>query len=97
MGRLSHEEQDLRKSYDQDEWRSIKGRAKEIRRYREYARTTFKKDKRVNIRISTKDLDVHPLVLLDGHRSVQFVQTEQQKQNLATFLSKRRGAANAGT
>ncbi len=57
MGRLSHEEQDLRKSYDQDEWRSIKGRAKEIRRYREYARTTFKKDKRVNIRISTKDLE----------------------------------------
>jgi len=31
---------------------------------------------------------------LDGHRSVQFVQTEQQKQNLATFLFKRRGAAN---
>ena len=57
MGRLSHEEQDLRKSYDQDKWRSIKGRAKEIRRYREYARTTFKKDKRVNIRISTKDLE----------------------------------------
>ena len=33
---------------------------------------------------------------LDGLRSVQFVQTEQQKQNLAKFW-KRRGAANAGT
>ncbi len=57
MGRLSHEEQDLLESYDQDEWRSIKGRAKEIRRYWEYARSTFKKDKRVNIRISTRDLE----------------------------------------
>ncbi len=57
MGRLTHEEQELLESFDKGEWRSIKGRAKEIRRYREYARATFKKDKRVNIRISTKDLE----------------------------------------
>jgi predicted DNA binding CopG/RHH family protein len=57
MGRPTHEEQKLLESFDQGEWRSIKGRAKEIRRYQEYARATFKKDKRVNIRISTKDLE----------------------------------------
>lgn len=57
MGRLTHEEQELLESIDQGEWRSIKKRAKEITRYREYARATFQKDKRVNIRISTKDLE----------------------------------------
>ena len=56
MGRLTHEERELLESFDQGEWRSVKGRAKEMRCSREYARATFKKDKRVNIRISTKDL-----------------------------------------
>jgi predicted DNA binding CopG/RHH family protein len=28
-----------------------------LERYREYARATFKKDRRVNIRISSKDLE----------------------------------------
>jgi predicted DNA binding CopG/RHH family protein len=31
--------------------------AKEFKRYHDYARTTFKKDRRVNIRISRKDLE----------------------------------------
>jgi len=57
MGKLTHEEQELLGSFDRGEWRSIKGRAKEVRRYLEYARGTFKKDRRVNIRISTKDLE----------------------------------------
>lgn len=57
MGRLTHEERELRESFDRSEWRSVKGRAKEIRRYQEYARTAFKKDKRVNNWISTKDLE----------------------------------------
>ena len=32
------------------------GQEAEVERYREYARATFKKDMRVNIRISKKDL-----------------------------------------
>jgi predicted DNA binding CopG/RHH family protein len=57
MAKLDHEEQDLLGSYERGEWQSIKGRTEAFERYRDYARTTFKKDRRVNIRISSKDLE----------------------------------------
>ena len=49
------EEKELLDSFERDEWQSVKGKEAESRRYREYARATFKKDRRVNIRISSKD------------------------------------------
>tara|TARA_B100000315_G_scaffold107891_1_gene99002 strand:+ start:1025 stop:1300 length:276 start_codon:yes stop_codon:yes gene_type:complete len=57
MVRLDREEQELLGSFERDEWRSVTGREAEIERYRQYARATFKKDMRVNIRISRKDLE----------------------------------------
>ena len=57
MVRLDKEEQELLESFEREEWRSVKGGETEIERYREYARATFKKDMRVNIRISRKDLE----------------------------------------
>ena len=57
MVRLDPEEQGLLESFERGEWRPIPGREVEIERYREYARATFKKDKRVNIRMSGKDLE----------------------------------------
>lgn len=57
MVSLDREEQELRDSFERDEWRSVEGRATQVERYREYARATFKKDRRVNIRISSKDLE----------------------------------------
>ena len=56
MKRLDPEEKELLESYERNEWQSISGLESESNRYREYARATFKKDKRVNIRISQKDL-----------------------------------------
>ncbi|MDA0263765.1 MAG: antitoxin [Chloroflexi bacterium] len=55
--KLDKEEKELLESFDQDEWTPVADLAKEADRYREYARATFKKDMRVNIRISKKDLD----------------------------------------
>ena len=57
MVRLDQEEQELLESFDRDEWRPVAGREVELERYRQYARATFKKDMRVNIRISRKDLE----------------------------------------
>ncbi len=57
MVRLDQEEQELLESFAQDEWRPVAGREVELERYRQYARATFKKDLRVNIRISRKDLE----------------------------------------
>jgi len=57
MVRLDGEEQELVESFERDEWRPVAERDAEVERYREYARSTFKKDMRVNIRISRKDLE----------------------------------------
>ncbi len=54
---LDPEEMDILKSYESGEWRSVNNLDTEVKRYQEYARTTFRKDRRVNIRISSKDLD----------------------------------------
>lgn len=56
MKNLDSEEKELLKSYDRDEWQSVSEIKSESDRYQRYANTTFKKDKRVNIRMSEKDL-----------------------------------------
>ena len=55
--RLNREEIELLDSYEAGEWRTIEGWEARAEEYRSYARATFKKDRRVNIRISTKDLE----------------------------------------
>ena len=55
--KLDKEEKDILDSYERGEWKSVKNLKKEIERHRGYARQTLKKDKRVNIRISSMVLD----------------------------------------
>jgi predicted DNA binding CopG/RHH family protein len=57
MDKLDQKEQELLESYDREERRSVQGLEPEVERFREYARATFKKDMRVNIRLSSKDLE----------------------------------------
>ena len=52
-----HEEKDVLESFERREWRSAKGAKREKHRYARYARATFRKDRRLNIRISSKDLE----------------------------------------
>ncbi|MFH1092908.1 MAG: antitoxin [Candidatus Omnitrophota bacterium] len=54
---LDKYEQDLVDSYNRKEWESIKDLKQEIKKHQKYAKNTLKKDKRVNIRISSKDLN----------------------------------------
>ena len=53
---LTHEEKDILDSFERGEWTPKKNLAAERKRVREYARATMRKDKRVNIRISERDL-----------------------------------------
>jgi predicted DNA binding CopG/RHH family protein len=53
---LTNDEKDLLDSFEKGEWIPAKNPAEERRRVREYARATIRKDKRVNIRISQRDL-----------------------------------------
>jgi len=54
---LSNEEKDILETYEAEEWQSADSHITEGSKYQEYAKATFKKDKRVNIRISTKNLE----------------------------------------
>lgn len=57
MVKLDRQEKDLLESVERGEWRSVAGLKGERKRYQKYAAATFKKDRRVNIRISGKDLE----------------------------------------
>ena len=57
MNKLSKEENAILESYENDEWVSVSNPA-DIDTYKRAAKTTFKKDKRVNIRMSGMDLEL---------------------------------------
>ena len=55
--KLDKDEKDLLDSFERGEWKSVKNLKEEIEKHRGYARETLKKDKRVNIRISSMVLE----------------------------------------
>ncbi len=54
---LDPEEQEILASYEAGEWRPVADSKGKKERYQTYAQATFKKDRRINIRISSKDLE----------------------------------------
>jgi predicted DNA binding CopG/RHH family protein len=62
---FTQEEKEFLESYDQNEWKSIKHKGKEISRYQQIAKNTFKKDSRINIRMSSKDIQAIQLKALE--------------------------------
>jgi predicted DNA binding CopG/RHH family protein len=65
--KLLPDELELLASYEQNEWQSAKNAREQKEMYRAYARATFRKDRRVNIRISEKDLlDLQKRALREG-------------------------------
>jgi predicted DNA binding CopG/RHH family protein len=56
--KLDKEEQELLKSIESGEWQSIDNLEDEIKKHREIAKNTLKKDKRINIRLSSNDLQM---------------------------------------
>ncbi len=64
---LDSEERELLDSVESGEWESVPNLEEEMRRHRAYARNTLKKDRRVNIRISSRDLeDIQALAAEEG-------------------------------
>ncbi len=50
------EEKKLLESYERGDWRTVKNLKEEVRTLRSAARNTLQKDKRINIRMSSRDL-----------------------------------------
>lgn len=55
--KLEADEKEILNSVEKGEWRPVRRLKEEKKRYVSYAASTFRKDRRVNIRISGKDLD----------------------------------------
>ena len=56
MKNLDKEEKEILNSFDNEEWKSVEDQTEEKRKYSRYARNTLLKSKRINIRISERDL-----------------------------------------
>jgi len=55
--RLDNEEKKILNDYEEDEYVEIPGMDSEIKKHVEYAKETFLKNRRINIRISQKNLE----------------------------------------
>ncbi len=65
--KLQQDELELLASYEQDEWKSAKNVKEQKGKYQSYARATFRKGERINIRISEKDLiDLQKRAMREG-------------------------------
>jgi predicted DNA binding CopG/RHH family protein len=65
--KLQPDELELLASYENEEWQSVKNIKEQATQYQVYARATFRKDQRINIRISEKDLlDLQKRALREG-------------------------------
>ena len=65
--RLDEEEQEILSAFESGKLKSIPNVKDEIEKHRQIATTTFKKDKRINIRIANRDLsELQKLALVEG-------------------------------
>ena len=55
--KIDADEKELLESVERGEWKSARGGKRERARYSRYAKATFRKDRRLNIRLSSKDLE----------------------------------------
>ena len=55
--KLYADEKELLETVERGEWKSAGGGKRERARYSRYAKATFRKDRRLNIRLSSKDLE----------------------------------------
>ena len=54
---LDREEEALLNTFENDNWESVPNLENEIKRHRNVAKNTLRKDKRINIRLSANDLE----------------------------------------
>ncbi len=67
MTNLDKEEKELLDSFENNEWKSVENVKERTVKMESYARATIRKDKRVNIRISERDLtELQRIALSEG-------------------------------
>ena len=56
MAKLNAEEREILEAFEANQLKPIENRDAELKEHQKYAEATFKKDRRINIRISNRDL-----------------------------------------
>ncbi|NOQ14661.1 MAG: antitoxin [Methyloprofundus sp.] len=65
--KLDEEEQEILSAFESGKLKSVPNVKDEIEKHRQIAAATFKKDKRINIRIANRDLsELQKLALVEG-------------------------------
>ena len=59
---LDDEEKDILESWENGEWVSVKDAKKEINKLQQFAKNTLNQNKRISIRMTSKDLDQVQLI-----------------------------------
>ncbi len=58
MARLNKEEKEILEAYEGSKVKTVHEKKAMLNKHQEYAEATFRKDRRVNIRISSRDLNL---------------------------------------
>ena len=58
MAKLNKEENEILSAYENGKLKSFRSKSAELKKHQTYAEATFRKDRRVNIRISSRDLNL---------------------------------------
>ena len=89
---LDEEEKDILESYERGEWLPVKNPKAEIKKLRQYAKNTLQKDKRINIRMSSKDLDqVQVIAVQEGIPYQTLISSIIHKYVAGYLIEKKRG------
>ena len=71
---LDEEEQEILQSFESEKFESIPNVEDEIKKHIQISAATFKKDKRINIRIANRDLsELQKLALVEGIPYQRFI------------------------
>ena len=67
MAKSDKYEKEINESYENNEWQSVKDFSQKKKKYQELAKVHLRKEKRINIRISEKDLeDIQKKAIMQG-------------------------------
>jgi len=87
--KLDHEEQEILEAFDSGKMQSIPNAKKEMEKHKKYASNTFKKDKRINIRLTSRDLSsIQKLALREGIPYQTFIASILHKYADGRFIEK---------
>jgi predicted DNA binding CopG/RHH family protein len=89
MVKLDDYERELLESYENDEWESVKDKEAEIKRYRQYAANNLKRDKKISIKITSKDLeDIQRKAISEGLNEETLIASIIHKYNTGKLIEK---------